>query len=215
MLEMAHTMLKHLFLLLLFISQPSYANTWELATSEHDVQIYTRPQAASALDEVKGVVFIQTTRQAALALITNAEAAQTWMHNSGGTTLLTQIDTHQALIYTVIKTPWPLLDRDAVVDVTLQEDPQNHSMRIDMRGLPDYLPKKDDKVRIPRLTGAWLLEPQEDGILKVTYELNLDPGGDSPTWLVNTFSADSLHQTLVNLRTSLSPTEHIQLSMLD
>ena len=54
------------------------------------------------------------------------------------------------------------------------------------------------------MTGRWLLVPEKSASgresIKVLYEMNVDPGGDLPSWLVNNMAVDLPFITLKNLR---------------
>ncbi|MBT7444040.1 MAG: START domain-containing protein [Methylococcales bacterium] len=197
--------MKHVTLLLLLLSSwQSQANitNWTKALTDEKITVYSRPQHTSALSEFKAVVTIEANIQQAIDLITNTEASSQWLAHCAGTTLLEQPHSNQALVYTVINTPWPLSDRDTVVNFTFNQQ-ANGGMHILMQGKPAYLPKQDDRVRIPKLTGAWTLEPLTAHKVRITYQLSLDPGGNSPAWLVNEFSQQGMYDTLANLRTVL------------
>ena len=69
------------------------------------------------------------------------------------------------------------------------------------------MPAQDGAVRTLKLKGEWILEALENGQTRVTYEVNADPGGLLPAWLVNLGSRKLPLKTLKNMREQLKSTE--------
>ncbi len=103
-------------------------------------------------------------------------------------------------IYTLSGAPWPVSDRDAVVLSRVEQDSGSLVVTIRSSGKPDYVPRREGAVRVPRVESTWTLVPQPDGQVEVTYRVFSEPGGELPDWLVNSLVSDQPFNTLANLR---------------
>ena len=66
--------------------------------------------------------------------------------------------------------------------------------------IPDYIPTKEDIVRLPFAKSELTVTPITSTQVKVRYVLDVDPGGEVPAWLVNIFAANTPWNTYVNFR---------------
>lgn len=76
------------------------------------------------------------------------------------------------------------------------------SVTIRVEAVPEYVPLRDGKVRIPKANGQWKLEPNAEGV-NVTYQMHASPGGAIPSWLANQTVVDTPFGTLKALRSFL------------
>jgi len=53
---------------------------------------------------------------------------------------------------------------------------------------------------VVNLTGQWVFTPDHKGNVGIVYEMNIDPAGNLPKWLVNAMSIDLPKNTLSQLR---------------
>lgn len=186
------------------LSSLANATDWQTAMTRNDITVYSRPQQGSDFAEFKATMLTPTSLQQTLQLITNTKATVHWLDHCKDSRLLARPEPNQALVYTLISAPWPLQDRDTVVHFTFEPTPNQQGWHILMQGKPDILPEQKNTIRIRSLTGDWLLEAVSRQQTRVTYRLRLNPGGDSPAWLVNAFSSQGMYQTLANLRRLLT-----------
>ena len=190
-------------LLLLSFNLVTHADNsdWVLEKEEEDIQlkIYTREIPGSSLKEFKGVMFTETTLTALAALLLDNNAAPKWMHQCEKFEIVEQIDPLNAVIYFVNGAPWPVSDRDAVISSSMSQDPKTFALRIDVDAITDRLPKNDDYVRIPRMTGFWAFSPLADGKIEITYQAHVEPGGSLPAWLANSVVVDTPYHTMSNM----------------
>jgi hypothetical protein len=71
-----------------------------------------------------------------------------------------------------------------------------------VEAVPDFVPRNDGLVRIPRSDGYWRIEARDAGV-HVTYQIHADPGGLVPIWLANATVVRFPFKTLRNLRQQL------------
>jgi hypothetical protein len=75
--------------------------------------------------------------------------------------------------------------------------------RVTLNPLPDYVPEKENIVRIRSGKGFWELEENEKNEVRVIYQFHGEPGGDIPAWIANSFVISHPYKTLVNLKKRL------------
>jgi ribosome-associated toxin RatA of RatAB toxin-antitoxin module len=68
-------------------------------------------------------------------------------------------------------------------------------------------------VRIKNMTGKWQLTPVENNKVKVVYEMNIDPGGKIPKWLVNAMLVDIPFNTLQKLRSIVKEAKYVNANL--
>jgi hypothetical protein len=186
---------------LLLAMSAAYArgSGWEVVLEAGDLQVWQRPYAGSSLNEIRGELRVQSSLNALMALLKDAPFNRHWVYRSGGARILEESGYEQAYVYGIVDAPWPMHDRDTVVRFDYEQHPDTHTITIGITNFPDYLPRKDDFVRVPDFGGFWKLEPREGGWVTVTYQVYGDPGGWIPVWIANRAAEVSVINTLKNL----------------
>jgi len=179
----------------------SGSSDWELEKEEEGIKlkIYTREVSGSSLKEFKGEMIVETTLTTLAALLLDSKAAPEWMHQCEKFEIIERTSPKQALIYFINGAPWPISDRDAVVSSTMSQDPETLVLQVDVEAVTGRLPKNDDYVRIPHMSGFWSFIPLSEGKVKVVYQVHADPGGSLPSWLANSVVVDTPYNTMSNM----------------
>jgi len=63
------------------------------------------------------------------------------------------------VVYQVVSAPWPVSDRDIVTRSTAYIDPETSEAFVNIESLPDFIPEKNNCVRVRKLEGAWNILP--------------------------------------------------------
>lgn len=190
-----------MLLLLLLMATPLGATTddWEPVFESENLRVLRRDYAGSELDEIRGVVRVKASLTALMALLKDAPFNRHWVYRSGGARILQESGYAEAYVYGVVDAPFPISDRDSVVRFDYQQDPVSKVITISITNIPDFVPHEPQFIRVPDIGGYWILKPQADGWVEVTYEIHGDPGGWLPVWLVNQAAWVSVKNTLQNL----------------
>jgi hypothetical protein len=176
---------------------------WQLVYSAESLQVQRRDYAGSNLDEIRGTVRLKASLNSIMALLKDAEFNIQWVYRSGGARVLEERGYAQAYVYGVVDAPFPISDRDTVVRFDYQQDPQTKVITVAITNVPDFLPAKDQLVRVPEIGGFWRLKPEGNGWVEVTYQVYGDPGGWLPDWLANRAALMSVQNTLRNMRSAV------------
>lgn len=188
----------------LFLIQPSFAQSdWSLAKDADGIKVYVRNVVGSPLREFRGEVQLKATPEAVVKVLRDANAFRKWMPDVAASELLKASDTEQ-FHYLDNKAPWPVSNRDGVYHFVYSR-PGDGTVTIRVEAVPDYVPLREGKVRIPQANGQWKLVPNADGV-NVTYQMHASPGGSIPGWLADQAVVDTPYGTLKALRVYLQGT---------
>ncbi len=187
-------------LISVLISFNSFGQKWDLRVDEEQVKIYTRSIEGSNVQEVRGEVTIKSNMGTILSVIDSIPGYVKWMKNCSFAERVKKISKGSGYSYYVIKTPWPVVDRDACVNYKVTQDTATRVVTITLNGVKDFIPAKPDRVRVPSLKGFWQLTPVAKGVTKVVYQVHCETGGYVPAAIVNAFITGTPHSNLVNLK---------------
>lgn len=186
---------------LLFISVQLHAQTeWEVSLEKDAIRVWTRKIDDSKFKEYKGEMLVKTTMSSLLAVLDDVDNQKNWMHDCTVSSRLKTISKTEGINYFVQTAPWPVTDRDIIVKYKLSKDEKTNVVTIEMTGLKDYIPEKEDYVRVPRFKGQWVFTPLGKGIIKVVYQAHSETGGSVPASIANSASTDIPYNTLMGLK---------------
>jgi ribosome-associated toxin RatA of RatAB toxin-antitoxin module len=182
------------------VAAPAKSFAWELAKDADGIRVYTRTIPGSGFKEYKAQVTIRSSLSSLVALVDDIGACPKWIDTCAKGKLLKRINPRESYTYTINHAPWPVSDRDAVVHNIIRQEPGSRIVTIQIKGISDYVPEKPDLVRVKRLKGFWRFTPFEDGSVRVTYQVHSEPGGNLPSWLINSVVVTQPFRTLQNMR---------------
>lgn len=196
------TTLKSLFLcIFVLLTPPIYADkSWNFAQESDGIRVYTKVDKGNPVRSFKGEVTLETNLNTVIAVLDDTQAYPRWLYNCISAKQLKDISPNETLNYIHTAMPWPAVSRDSIIYSKQKQDPKTKKITIELSSRPEALSKKKGVVRIQNLKGRWILTPTKNGQVKIVYEMNVDPGGNLPKWLVNTMSVDLPMNTLNNLR---------------
>ena len=190
------------FILSLFFSNALSAQSWTEAKNKNGVKIETRFIKGWSIKEYRGTVYIKTTLEKAVDAYRNPIKRKSFMKRSIEVSNLKVVSKNEIITYNLGNAPWPVLDRDNITR-SIFSKPTSKSVKVTMTSLPDYIPKRDNIVRVPRTKGYWLFEDQGNGFIKVVQQSVADLGGSVPDWIVNSTIVEGPYDTLLALKNVL------------
>ena len=198
--------MKPLILILLgciaLTASPAHADAdWVLARESQGIAVWTRPVAGFPVHEFKAVTTVKSTLQGLACLIMDTEHAPDWVFRTKRIELLSRDDSSgNFVIHVVTDFPWPLRDRDVVVQGNVRQDPDG-AVIITSRSAPAGMQSHDRNfVQMPYFSGLWILRPLRKGEVEVTLQGLADPGGIIPAGIVNLIIHETPYQTWRGLR---------------
>ena len=184
-------------------SSPQKTDNWELKKFEKGISIYTRVTENSKYKELKAVFQIKTSLSSIVALLNDVESYPQWVYRCETSKILSKTSEKHLIRYQTIVAPWPVDNRDVVIEVNYSQDEKTKIVYQKINALPNYSPIVPGHVRIPEFRATWTLIPLKNGIVEIQYELLVNPGGAIPAWLVNMAMIDGPYDTSLNMKTWL------------
>ena len=110
----------------------------------------------------------------------------------------------EMIMYDQVKTP-VVSDRDYTLRVRRVTDPSSHRCQMIFETVNQLGPPVDPKyVRIPAIRGRWLIEPDDKGGSRLTYQSFSEPGGSIPAFLIHGAQFDQIVHDVEGLLQRLS-----------
>ncbi len=184
-----------------FTAQLSLAAPSDVETKD-GITVWKVPTANSAVVGFKAQAVLSAPINAVVGTIMDTPNASEWIPNTGFIQMIDRSEFSQgkAKLYYLIDMPFPLADRDLVINSKMSKNPSG-IIRIDNQIASDSrYPAKPGVVRINQYTGSWLLEPLGNSKTRVTLQGDADPGGAIPIWATNLFVTKQPTDMLKNMR---------------
>lgn len=189
-----------LFSLSLLSNITSAQEKWTLSSSSEGIQVYTRPMANSKIKAVKVNCILTATPTQVVAAILDIKSCNEWVYHSKINTLIKQLSPVDLIYYSQVEVPWPVENRDYVVAIHTEQNPQTKVVTITSPCIPGYVPEKKGIVRISHSVGNWTITPVSKSQTRAEYVLEVDPMGNIPAWLINLFATKGPTETFRNLK---------------
>jgi|GEM_PF-2203035 len=164
--------------------QVGYAAEWQLASNQHGVQVYTQSVAGQDLKNFRAIMTVNAPMQQVVATLMNGDQMPEWFYNVLESKPI-EVPLAGSYRYLWIKSPWPATDRDAVVKVSLSQDPKTLQLSVFATAAPSLIPLHPDRVRIPRMQSGWTITPLGKSRTQIQLDGNADPGGRIPVVVAN------------------------------
>jgi hypothetical protein len=177
---------------------------WELAIHDPSTQltIWQRPHIFG-VSEFKAEIITGAPAYALIALFQDTESYPLWVDKG----LFSQIiETHDnvSLTRTGIDIPWPLQNRDLVIESELTLDPNNCTVNVTSTNAPAKLPEDPKFVRIESFEAHWQAIPLSSNSSLIRYQGALDLKGPLTKKRLSDATRDSLEKTFINLRKQIA-----------
>lgn len=181
-------------------SSVKIADNWELKKVENGITIYTRATETSDYKELKAVFQIKSSMSSIIAILNDVEAYPEWVFRCETSKVLKKNSDQHLVRYQTVVAPWPVDNRDVVVEVKTYQDAKTKIVYQKVNALPDYAPQLKNHVRIREFRATWTLKPLKNGIVEVEYELLVNPAGAIPAWIVNMALVDGPYETSLKMK---------------
>jgi hypothetical protein len=199
---MSHKVLPSCIISLLFIliSLNGFSQKWDFIKEKDGIKIYTRNEKDSDLKSFRGTADLHTTTDKLYQYLGNGNNVNWWDKNVSEIKVLSFEKDKFIKYYLVYGVPWPLTDRDLCVETKITTDPVTGIRTILAQPLLNVVPEKTDRIRIKKYWQKWTVEPMPEGIVHVSLEGFVDPGGSVPAWLYNMVITDTPMKVIREVR---------------
>jgi len=174
---------------------------WKTVLQRDGIDVATRAVAGSDLDEFMGSTIVEASIPVIEAVLEDVPASPQWMLDCKEARIVRIIDENTRVLVNVTKTPWPVYDREALLLLKKKRDREAGSLIYEFHSTDDpSVPVGKRHVRIPAVTGRWILVPIDGGHTRVTYTVKTNPGGYIPKVMANRSSRIIPFETLSGLK---------------
>lgn len=174
---------------------------WVFATSEAGISVSVRNDDSRSLPMFRGIGMVEASLLDILAVLDDTGRHTEWMANCAKAKVIRHIGEFDRVVYNRTASPWPVSDRDVVLLGSIEGSMIKREVWSHFRAVsePGNGPI-DGIVRMPRLKGFYHLQAVDDTHTRVTYQIDADPGGMLPDWLVSRATKRLPIDTIIGLR---------------
>ncbi len=188
-----------------FLAWPAAAEDgpeWEELFQEEGITVWQREIPDSSLVEFRGRGVIEGDIRKILAVLRNDTRKTEWMQNCVDARTVMLRSASSGIVYNRTGSPaFFISDRDIVLDGKTRLWPEKKKVLIEFTKTEHKnAPEIDGVVRMPHLQGYWKLIETSPGKIDATYQVQADPGGMIPAWIVNWVNKKLPYNTIKNLR---------------
>jgi len=166
----------------------------KLKKNQDSIKVYTCHTDTSRFKSIVAEFTLHATLDQLEQLMLDVPGYTRWQYNTIDAKPIKIISESEQIYRTVIEAPWPVTDRDMVVNIKVKYNQLNRGMMITTESKAGVLPPADGFVRIPSSRGTWVVQQKNKDHLQVRYTMQIDPGGEVPAWLVNWVCAQAPYQ---------------------
>lgn len=188
-----------LFPALAVATDPS--GTWKQVDDSDGIRVLRLEVPGRDLPGFRGEAVIEADLKAIAAVLLRVDAHTEWMHRCAESQVLEEVGPEHVVVYNRTDAPWPVWDRDVILDTQFTHDAREHSAVLSFRNtvstrraVPVHV------VRMPRLEGFYKLWQVAPGRTRVVYQVEVDIGGSVPKFVAERIARDMPYETLRRLR---------------
>lgn len=181
------------------------SNGWTLKLNKNGIQVFTKSIPGTSIKAVKAVYNVKSSLPALAALLLDVSSYPKWIYRCSEAKIIKTENASELIYYQLTNIPWPATDRDLVASLVINQEKDNRIVTAIIKNKPDFIAENKGRVRLKKFDSKYIFTPKADGIIEVTNELFLDPGGNIPAWMINQASTMGPYKTamgMINLITS-------------
>lgn len=160
---------------------------WVLTSGKNkELLVYTKVVEGQPIKAVKAVKILDAPMTTLLTVLSDAELVPDWIPVIRRAVLLRDTDPDGvSIMYMLTKFPWPIRNRDAVVETVTWYERSSETVYMESTGVDGYVEENKGVIRTPTTYTRWKIHPLDDGRLHVEIITHSDPRGRFPKWLAN------------------------------
>jgi hypothetical protein len=185
----------------------SGSNEWEKALEKDGVVVHTLKQPGKFVLQMKAIKRVRSKLGAFVSVMQDVEAMCT--HGCYEAKVLKrESDSHLLSTFTRFDLPYPMQDREWVLENHFSQDPDTKELLYNIRAVPHIVPENEGYVRIKHFNNSWRFIPLENGEVEVVWLADMDQGGYVVNLLFNLASADAMRNSFLEIEEMLKKEKH-------
>ena len=123
------------FLSISVLAQSAWADGWEKLTEDDGVVVSRKAVPGRSLPIFRGIVTYKESIYDVLAVLDDVALRTKWVHRCIESKMLKKVSDFSRIIYNRTDAPWPVSDRDVVVQSKVIVDPKRQTVKISLTPL--------------------------------------------------------------------------------
>lgn len=160
---------------------------WKLSKEKDGIRVYQSEVKNSNYKSIKVECTLEGNYDKLVAVLNNVSQQKDWVYHNKTSHIIKKVSPYEFWYYMETFLPWPMSNRDAVVHLKMNKDSLNRFLKITAVSVPNYIPEKSGKVRVPRSVVNWHVTMPTSKTISINYIFEAEPGGSLPAWLANMF----------------------------
>jgi hypothetical protein len=171
----------------------------DLKKDKDGIKVYTCKSDTSKFRSLKAEFVIENKSiQELKAFMFNVPNYLKWQYDAIEASMLKKINEDEMIYRLVVDAPWPVTNRELIVKFSILIQDENHA-NFYITTIKSDFPANEDLIRIPYSQASWTITRINNN-LQVVYQMNIDPGGYVPPFLINMAMADGPHESFSSLK---------------
>lgn len=184
-----------------------HAGSWVKVLHKDGIVVHSRETPGGDLPTFRGRTVMKASPAEILAVLQDVDRHCEWRPKCADASLVQQISPTQRRTYFRSPAPWPASDRDVVLHTKVEiVEPKTRIRTLFRASKHPSRPPLGGVIRISRLQGHYDLRADGAGNTRVEYQVDTDPGGSVPAWMVVRETQQTPFETLRNLRRQVRKT---------
>jgi hypothetical protein len=185
-----------------FFSHVVYSQSpWVLRKEKDGIFVYDLKTDTTKFNSIKVETELTGKVEDLVFLLMDVGTHYKWAYGTKSAAILKRISEREIIFYKELKSPgFVVSDRDMVIRLKVIPNPTTKAIKIESNALPNFIPPKQNLVRVPLSNETWIITPLADQKINIHYYLQIDPGGALPPLLVNLFVTKGPFESFSNLK---------------
>jgi hypothetical protein len=173
---------------------------WKKVGSSEGITVYRKEVPGDPVFAYKGEGTLEAPAGKLISVARDIPRQPEWVNRLEEARVLREVGPNHRIIYLKVDSPWPVSDRDFVIESKLVIDAKRKSARFENRSVEDSLaPPNKCCVRGVVHRNQINLEMIDAGRTGISAEAHVDPRGSLPAWLVNKVQQTFPRKTIAGL----------------
>lgn len=158
---------------------------WVPSGEKDGIRVFRRKVPGLAFDAFRGQGVVEAPLGKVLAVLADNTHRTEWVDRLKKSEVLEVVSAHESFIHQVFKLPPLVSNRDYVYHARTYREVGSRRVIVELRSEPHPRAPKPEGIRAELRHSGYILEALDSGRTQVTVEIETDPKGWLPGWLVN------------------------------
>lgn len=172
---------------------------WKYIGTTDNIQIFEKKTPADKYRSVRLLTYSSASVDEVVAAVEDVPSHPKWAFGAQSAEILKTYDSDDSFVYyVIIDFPFPTKDRDLVVQYEKIHD-GNSGIKLISKSVPGYIPRKGKYIRMEEYLSIYKIRQVREGQTQIVHELQVNPGGKIPDWIVKMFRTNGPVKTMKGL----------------